>query len=81
MCGDALEADWKGRVSWEVHHPDHTHDGIRLRNGNVLLICKKPLPDAIVPQVRGGRPGTEHDGNMIGDYHVEMTTDGRSEWE
>jgi hypothetical protein len=32
MCGAALETDWKGRVLWEVHHPDHTHDGIRLRN-------------------------------------------------
>jgi hypothetical protein len=64
-----------------VHHPDHTHDGIRLRNGNVLLICKKLLPDAIVPQVRGGRPGTEHDGEMIGDYLVEMTTDGKIVWE
>ena len=78
MCGAALEADWKGRVLWEVHHPDHTHDGIRLRNGNVLLICKKLLPDTIVPQVRGGRPGTEYDnGKMIGDYLVEMTTDGK----
>jgi hypothetical protein len=82
MCGAALEADWKGRVLWEVHHPDHTHDGIRLRNGNVLLICKKPLPDAIVPQVRGGRPGSEIDnGKMIGDYLVEMTTDGKIVWE
>jgi hypothetical protein len=82
MCGAALEADWKGQVLWEVHHPDHTHDGIRLRNGNVLLICKKPLPDPIVPQVRGGRSGTEIDNSkMIGDYLVEMTTDGKTVWE
>jgi hypothetical protein len=81
-CGAALEAAWKGRVLWEVRHPDHTHDGIRLQNGNVLLICKKPLPDAIVPQVRGGRPGTEIDnGKMIGDYLVEMTTDEKMVWE
>jgi hypothetical protein len=82
MCGAALEADWKGRVLWEVRHPDQTHDGTRLQNGNVLLICKKPLPDAIVPQVHGGRPGTELDnGKMIGDYLVEMTTDGNIVWE
>ncbi len=80
--GAALEVDWKGRVLWEVHHSDHHHDGIRLRNGNVLLICAKPLPDAIVPQVRGGRPGTEYDqGKMDGDYLVEMTTDGKIVWE
>ena len=82
MCGAALEADWKGRVLWEVHHPDHTHDGVRLQNGNVLLICKRPLPDAIVPQVHGGRPGTEIDnGKIMGDYLVEMTTDGKIVWE
>ena len=82
MCGAALEADWKGRILWEVHHPDHTHDGVRLHNGNVLLICKKPLPDPIITQVRGGRPGTEPDNSkMIGDYLVEMTTDGKTVWE
>jgi hypothetical protein len=44
--GAALEMDWNGRVLWEVKHPDHNHDGVRLRNGNVMLICQKPLPDA-----------------------------------
>ena len=58
--GAALEMDWKGRILWEVNHPDHNHDGIRLRNGNVLLICQKPLPDEIVPKVQGGRPGSEY---------------------
>ena len=82
MCGAALEMDWKGKVLWEVRHPDHTHDGIRLKNGNVLLICKKPLPEDIVTKVSGGRPGTEYDnGKMIGDYLVEMTTDGQVVWE
>ena len=28
MCGAALEMDWKGKVLWEVRHPEHTHDGI-----------------------------------------------------
>jgi hypothetical protein len=82
MAGAALEMDWKGRVLWEVRHPDHTHDGIRLKNGNVLLICKKPLPNDLVAKVSGGRPGTEYDnGKMIGDYLVEMTTDGNVVWE
>jgi hypothetical protein len=27
--GAAPEMDWKGRVLWEVNHPDHHHDGIR----------------------------------------------------
>jgi hypothetical protein len=48
---------WDGRILWEVKHPDHNHDGIRLRNGNVLLICQKPLPREIAAKVQGGRPG------------------------
>jgi hypothetical protein len=81
-AGAALEMDWKGRVLWEVKHPDHHHDSIRLRNGNVLLICGTPLPDEIVRKVRGGRPGTEYDNGMMnGDYLVEMTTEGKVVWE
>ena len=80
--GAALEMDWQGRILWEVKHPDHNHDGIRLRNGNVLLICQKPLPDEIVPRVRGGRPGTEYDrGKMDAPYLVEMTTEGALVWQ
>ena len=82
MCGAALEMDWKGKVLWEVRHPEHTHDGIRLKNGNVLLICKQPLPQDVVARVSGGRAGTEYDnGKMIGDYLVEMTIDGKIVWE
>jgi hypothetical protein len=80
--GSALEMDWKGRILWEVKHPDHNHDGIRLRNGNVLLICQRPLPAEIVPKVQGGRPGSEYDdGKMDAPYLVEMTTDGKIVWE
>ncbi|HWP23304.1 MAG TPA: aryl-sulfate sulfotransferase [Candidatus Binatia bacterium] len=79
--GAALEADWNGRVLWEVRHPDHHHDGIRLRNGNVLLLCLAELPAELVPNIQGGMPGTEHNGAMYGDYLVEMTTAGQVVWE
>jgi hypothetical protein len=79
--GAALEMDWNGRVLWEVNHPDHNHDGIRLRNGNVMLICQKPLPDGMAAKVQGGRPGTEYDnGKMDAPYLAEMTTDGKTVW-
>src|SRR5918996_1429478 len=80
-AGVALEADWSGRVLWEVRQPDHHHDGIRLRNGNVLLSCLAQLPEHLVARVEGGLPGTEHDGKMYADYLVEMTTDGQVVWE
>jgi hypothetical protein len=79
--GVALEVDWSGRVLWEVRHLDHHHDGIRLRNGNVLLLCLSQLPQDLVPKVKGGTPGTEHNGQMYGDYLVEMTNGGRVVWE
>jgi len=80
--GSALEMTWDGRILWEVKHPDHNHDGIRLRNGNVMLICQKPLPAGMAAKVQGGRPGTEYDnGKMDAPYLVEMTTDGRVVWE
>jgi Arylsulfotransferase (ASST) len=79
--GVVLEADWKGRVLWEVRHPDHHHDGIRLQNGHVLLLCLGQLPRDLVPKVKGGMSGTEHNDQMYADYLVEMTTDGRVLWE
>ena len=80
--GAVMEVDWKGRILWELRHPDHHHDGIRLRNGNVLLICAKPLPDEAASRIRGGRAGTEgDDGRIYGDYLVEMTIGGEPVWE
>jgi Arylsulfotransferase (ASST) len=80
--GAALEMDWKGRILWEMNHPDHNHDGVRLKNGNVLLICQKLLPADIVAKVRGGRLGSEYDnGKMDAPYLVEMTTNGHVVWE
>src|SRR5215831_21425149 len=82
MCGAALEMDWKGNILWEVNHPHHNHDGVRLRNGNVLLICQKPLPAGFASKVRGGRAGTEYDhGQMDAPYLVEMTIKGETIWE
>ena len=79
--GVALEADWNGRVLWEVRQPDHHHDGIRLRNGNVLLLCLSRLSRDIIMRVKGGMPGTEHNGEMYGDYLLEMTIGGQIVWE
>jgi len=80
--GAALEMDWKGRILWEVNNPDHHHDGLRLKNGNVLLMCSTPLSDEIVRNVKGGRAGTEYDnGKMNGDYLIEMTTKGEIVWQ
>jgi arylsulfotransferase ASST len=79
--GAALEADWNGKVLWEVRHPNHHHDGRLLKNGNVLLLCATELPQDFARRVQGGRAGTEEKGRMWADYLVEMTKDGRTVWE
>jgi hypothetical protein len=75
-----LEVEWDGTVLWEVRHPDHHHDGRRLRNGNVLLLCLARIPDDVAARVRGGRAGSEDDGHMCADYLVVMTTAGHAVW-
>jgi hypothetical protein len=79
--GVALEADWNGKVLWEVRQRDHHHDGRLLKNGNVLLLCATELPDKVAKKVQGGRPGTEVNGKIWADYLVELSKGGRTVWE
>lgn len=79
--GVVLEADWDGRIRWEVRHPDHHHDGILLRNGNVLLLCLAAIPRDLVPLVQGGVPDSEYAGDVYADTLVELTTAGAVVWE
>jgi len=91
--GVVLEADWNGKVLWEVRHPDHHHHGILLRNGNVLLHCMGEVPEEIARRVKGGmaegnmqsgqyasRPVSETD-KMYSDYLAEVTPAGHTVWE
>ena len=91
--GVVLEADWNGKVLWEVRHSDHHHHGILLRNGNVLLHCMGQVPDEIARRVKGGMeesnmqsgqyaPQRKTDaGKMYSDYLAEVTPAGQTVWE
>ncbi|MGH7310639.1 MAG: aryl-sulfate sulfotransferase, partial [Candidatus Rokuibacteriota bacterium] len=80
-AGAALEVDWEGKTVWEVNHPDHHHDARKLRNGNVVLLCLRPLARDLAARVRGGQAGTEVRGTMYADYLLEVTTEGAIVWE
>jgi len=91
--GVVLEADWNGKVLWEVRHPDHHHHGILLRNGNVLLHCMGEVPDDIARRVSGGMEESSMQsgqyaarrdadtGKMYSDYLAEVTRAGETVWE
>jgi len=79
--GTVMEADWKGRILWQLREPNHHHDGRLLHNGNVLLLCAAELPSHVSMKIEGGRPGTEVNGKMWADYLLEKTKDGRTVWE
>jgi hypothetical protein len=91
--GAILEADWNRKILWEVRHPDHHHDGIRLRNGNVLLNCLGQVPKDIAERVVGGtedhnlssglygRQPQAEVGRMYADYLAELTPSGPTVWE
>ena len=79
--GVVVEADWNGRILWEVREPNHHHDGRLLKNGNALLLCATELPDSVARKIKGGRSGTEVKGKIWADYLVELTKDGDKVWE
>jgi hypothetical protein len=91
--GVVLEVDWNGKPLWELHHRDHHHHGILLRNGNVLLHCMGQVPEEIARRVRGGivennmqsgqyaaRPEADAE-KMYSDYLAELTPSGHTVWE
>jgi hypothetical protein len=92
-AGVVLEADWNGKVLWEVRHPDHHHYGILLRNGNVLLHCMGQVPGDIARRVSGGMVegnmqsgayaarADADAGKMFSDYLAEVTRTGQTVWE
>jgi hypothetical protein len=79
--GAVMEVDWRGQILWELRHWDHHHDARKLKNGNVLLLCLRPLSADIARRVEGGLAGTEAGAGIYADYLVEMTTSGEPVWE
>ena len=79
--GILLELDWDSNIVWEHRDPAHHHDGRRTESGGALYLTIEELPAALVPRVRGGLPGTEHNGKMWSDRIVEIDRDGKVVWE
>jgi hypothetical protein len=83
--GAALEVDWDGNVLWEIRQQGHHHDGRRLKNGNVLLVCAQELPDSVANTIQGGLAGTEADGRTWehldpATHPITLPSDERAFW-
>ena len=75
------EYDWDGTLVWEYKNLEQHHDVCRLPNGNTLYIGWEIMPAKAANRVQGGVPGTEHNGNIYGDYLHEVTPEGEVVWE
>ncbi len=83
MGGDLklIEITWDGEKVWEYDGLNLHHDFARLPGGNTLILGMEPIPPEIVKKVKGGVPGTERDGIMMGDLFAEVTPSGEVVWE
>ncbi len=79
--GVLLEADWDSNIIWKHEDTYQHHDFCRLDNGNTMYLRWVQVPDDMVGGVKGGVPGTEHDGVMWTDSFREVSRDGEVVWE
>ncbi len=79
--GILREYNWAGEVLWEYRDPGQHHDFRRLTSGNTIYIGREPVPQDTVSRIRGGLIGTEHDGQVFGDYLREVNAKGETVWD
>ena len=79
--GAIREYDWDGNLVFEYRNREQHHDARKLPNGNYLYLGWEIMPEAAARRVTGGRPGTEHNGHIYGDYLHEATPGGEIVWE
>jgi len=79
--GVLLEADWDGTIVWKYEDPYLHHDFCRMDNGNTMGLRWVAVPDDIAARVKGGVPGTEHEGVMWTDSFREVSPGGEVVWE
>ncbi len=82
--GMFMEMDWDGNIVWQIEAPNQFHTFYVKDNGNILYHAWAPeciLPDEIAARVKGGRPGTELNGQIYGDAVYEIDRNGNRVWE
>lgn len=83
--GVVLEADWNGKVLWEVRHPDHHHHGVLQRTTGISygISAAAEEPDAARTLVGflaapTARDAIEHAGRSPAELHLANHLRGRA---
>ena len=76
-----VEVDWGGKLVWKYVDKCQTHDFCRMENGNTMIPVYMPIPEEMIPKVKGGIPGTEDRGMIWADGFREVTPDSKVVWE
>ena len=83
--GEIVEVDWEGNLVWKWEDIYMNHTITRWSNGNTMVLRWYRVPDEMIPEVRGGFPGTELTVQgkkvMWADGLQEVTPDGEIVWE
>ncbi|WP_225903118.1 aryl-sulfate sulfotransferase, partial [Pseudanabaena yagii] len=79
--GVVAEVEPSGKIVWEYQHPDHHHDGRRLKNGNTIILAIEKVPAELVLKIQGGVPNSEVNATDIyADVLYEVTPTGEIIW-
>jgi hypothetical protein len=84
LGGILMEVDWDGEVVWQAEIPYQHHDFQVLGNGNIVCATHDSrgiLPADYAAELKGGIPGTELEGKILGDTVVEIDRQGKVVWE
>ncbi|MBN1838372.1 MAG: aryl-sulfate sulfotransferase [Spirochaetales bacterium] len=82
--GILIEVNWDSELVWKASVPYQNHDIRPLRNGNVLYHSYHPdgiLSAETADRMKGGRAGTEFEGQMWGDMIHEVDRQGKIVWD
>jgi len=78
---ELVEVDWDGNEVWKYEDPYMHHDFVHLDNGNLVILMYEKVPDKLQSKIKGGIPGTEVDGKIIGVSAREINREKETIWE
>jgi hypothetical protein len=76
-----VEVDWNGEEVWRYEDRYLHHDFKVMDNGNIMVLRFVDIPEDVQKRIKGGVPGTELDGEILGVSAAEIHRSGKILWE